>query len=232
MNNRYSIVWKEFGPASDVAQRFWVSGKEGGLPFYVDGKKLEQLENGQQFEINEAMLLKGIMVGFSDKGLYVNTDDNKELLKSLLPLLAKGFHNMSVEQMILDLAFNLKDTSSIYAAFKCLNNGLLIEPDSSMIRSDLIMLAFDIFNYDPEQGYDFMDCVIENFYKTDLNGILPGAVEMVVYTTFVSIYFKSPGKAFSFLEKYCYVHISNRILKNKIKYLLDNKDSVLKDALY
>ena len=86
MNNKYSIVWQEFGPVSDFAQRFWVSGKEGGLPFYVDGENLNLLESGQRFPLSESMLLKGIMVGYKDSGLYVNTDENKELLKSLLPL--------------------------------------------------------------------------------------------------------------------------------------------------
>ncbi|MFZ4589396.1 MAG: hypothetical protein ACOYN6_00230 [Ignavibacteria bacterium] len=232
MNNKYSIVWQEFGPDSDFASRFWVSGKEGGLPFYVDGDKLVQLESGKRFEMNEGMLLKGIMVGYSDNGLYVNTDENKVLLKSLLPILADGFQNMSIEQMILDLSFNLKDHSSVYAAFKCLKNGLLIEPDSSMIRSDLITMVYEIWKVETEYGYDFMDDAIENFYELNLDGILPGAIEIVVYTTFVSVYFKTPDKVSEFLEKYCYEHIVHRVLKDKIKYLLDNKDSELKDALY
>ncbi len=134
--------------------------------------------------------------------------------------------------MILDCSCNFREDFSIYSAYTCLKNGLLIEPDSSKIKSDFISSVFGIWEDDPENGYDYMDDVIVNFYKIDLSDILPHAVELVVYSAFVSVYFKSPDNIFKFLENYCYKYINHRTLKDKIKYLLDNKDSLLKDALF
>ncbi len=232
MNNKYSIVWQMFSPGSDIALRFRVSEFEGALPFLVDGENLILLESGKKIPLDENMLLKGILLGFTDSGLFVNTDDNRKLLLSLLPFLVDGFNCVSVEKMILDYSCYLREHFSNYSAYICLKNGLLIDPESSKIKCDFVSTIFDIWKEDPDIGYDYMVDVIENFYKINMLDILPQAIEMCVYTTFVSVYFKSPDNIFNFLENYCYKYINSRVLKDKIKYLLDNKDSLLKDAFY
>lgn len=229
---KYSITWQEFGPDSQIAHRFWVQGKKGYLPFLIFGENLRLLENGESFELKENMLLFGILVGLNDSKMPFKTKENDEILISLLSTLLEGFKSRSLEQMILDAAFNLKDSVSYYCAYLCLKGGLNIEKDSSMIRSDLLMNIWELWKENPENGSNFMDEVIENFEKIDLEGVLPAAVEMIVYIAFVATYFNHPEKIKEFFEKYVTIHICKRVLKERIKFLFENKDSTLKDAFW
>ena len=232
MNSKYSIVWQQFGPSSFIAKFYNVFGKEGAFPFFIEGENLKMFECGKKFPPDNSMLLIGILLAYSDNSLNANTDKNKELMLSVLPNLAAGFKYESVEIMILRFSCYFRKNFSLYTAYTCLKNGLLIEPDSSKIKSYFILTIFDIWKDDPDNGYDYMDNVIENFYPINMLDIEPQSIELVVYTTFVSVYFKSPDKISDFREKYCNKYMYHRVLKDKIKYLLDNKDSLLKDALY
>ena len=65
--------------------------------------------------------------------------------------------------------------------------------------------------------------IIESFHEININHLYHDAVEMIVFITFVALYFKGSDEEISaFLEKYIYKYISNRKLKDKIKFLLES----------
>lgn len=231
-NKKFSIVWQEFSSGSDIAKRFWVEDKEGFLPFFIEGENLKKLENKERIKLNELMLLRGILVGLGQKAKLFVPKENDELLICLLPILREGFRIPSIEMMILDLAFNLKNNISTYSSYLALKGGLKVISNSDMIRSDLLNIIWELWEENPENGYNLMEEVIENFEKINLEGILPGAIEMIVYITFIALFFKQPKKINDFLEKYVFVYIEKRVLKNRIKYLLENKNSTIKDAFW
>jgi hypothetical protein len=229
---KYSIVWQQISPNSNITKRFWVKDKKGFLPFFFFGENLNRLENKDDVELNESMLLKGILVGLGQKKAPLVPRENDDLLISLMPILREGFKVPSAEMMILDIAFNMKREISTHCSYLALKGGLKIISNSDMVRSDLLMNIWELWEEDSENGYSYMDEAIDNFYKIDLNNILPSAIEMIVYITFIATYFKQPDKINEFFEKYVVNHIKKKVLKERIKFLFENKDSTLKDVFW
>ena len=128
MKKRYSIVWQEFSEDSNIAHRFYVVGQRGYLPFFIDGENLEKLEQKQQIELNELMLLKGILVGYNDKKMPFFEEINKKTFNDLLEILYHGFNINSLEQAVLNIACKLREENGNYASYQALKTGIEINP--------------------------------------------------------------------------------------------------------
>jgi len=229
-NKSYRLIWKRHNKFSKLS--LYLNVKEDFIiPYFIDGEERKLFDKSISSDLSEFHLLRGILIGLSFNIPSPNKL-NESMLISILPILQDGFKFRSMEQMILDVAFNLEKKNSYYSAYKALKGGLKIESESSMIRSDLIINIWKMWEENPDYGYNFIDDVIENFYKIDLNGILPDAIEMVVYTAFIAIYFKKSDDTSEFLHKYCFKYISRNKIKERIKYLLENKDLTLKDVFW
>lgn len=58
----YSMVFQQCGVGSVIAERFFVPGFEGYLPFVISGDDVNRMKNGQKVELTEQQLLFGILL--------------------------------------------------------------------------------------------------------------------------------------------------------------------------
>lgn len=109
---RYSIVWQECGANSRIAERFFVPGYEGSLPFFVWGDELDALEKKEKVGLREEHLLKGILYGlyeFDHHPKYWHQETDRRTLLYLLDVLANGFRIDDPETLILDVASSVRE---------------------------------------------------------------------------------------------------------------------------
>ncbi len=223
ISTEYSLVWQQFGEDSDFAKRFYVFGKSGYLPFLIN-KDLFNEDMTLQVEVDEYLLLKGILVGMQDSRFMFRSKDNDEMLLNLLDELSDGFRCSSVEQMILDVSINLGKEFGIKPQYYALKTGVLKCPNSSKILSDLTLVITEFLKEDPTNCYDLFEEIITMYQDIDINHLDHKAVEYLIYINFVAIRFNRPEKINSFLENYVYKYINSSFLKNKIKHLLESND--------
>ena len=133
---KHMVIWKEFGPASSLAKRFYMSGRKGCLPFLIWGADYEKYENTRKVQLGEKNLLFGILYAWEDRNRW--HENNEENLLFLLDILGNGFHCDSPEMMILDAASFIRDLLGSSEARRILKNGMLLIPISHKIKCDYV----------------------------------------------------------------------------------------------
>ena len=222
---RYSLIWQECGSNSRTAQRFFVPGYEGYLPFFIWGDELEAIERKEKVELREEQLLKGILYGlyeFDRNPRSWNRKKDRETLLYLLDALENGFKFESPEKMILDVAHSLRETNGNGASRIALEVGNELIPQSSKIKSDLILDLWDVVAERGEESGTFEE-IIRLAAETNLNEIHTDAKEVICYYGLCSMVFlKREAGISSYLSEYIYPNVSMIKLKHNIKALLDN----------
>ena len=222
---RYRIVWQECGTNSRIAERFYVAGYKGYLPFFIWGRDLEALDNNQKVELREQHLLKGILYGLYEFGQHPNPwlqkKDRKTLLY-LLDVLGKGFKYDDHEKMILDIASSVREKNGNTASRIILEAGNGLIPQSSKIKSDLICDLWAVIS-EHEVGTDLFKKIITLIHEIDLSDIYPDAREIVCYYGLCALFFMNDDDGISeYLPEFVYPNIEMHQLKNNIKSLLEN----------
>lgn len=222
---KYSIVWQECGAKNRTAERFFVPGYEGYLPFFVWGNDLATLEKKEKVELREEHLLKGILYGLYEFDHNPNPwhrKKDRETLLYLLDVLGNGFNYESPEKMILDVAYSLREKNGNSASRIVLEVGNELIPKSSKIKSDLICdLWIMISKY--EKKDNLLEEIIGLVKQTNLDEIHSDAKEIICYYGLCSIVFlKREDDIATYLSEYIYPNVSRSMLKNKIKALLEN----------
>jgi len=222
---RYSIVWQECGTNSRTAERFYVAGYKGYLPFFIWGRDLDALENNQKVELREEHLLKGILYGLYEFDRHPNPwlqkKDRKTLLY-LLDVLGNGFKYDNPEKMILDVASSVREKNGNTASRKILEVGIGLIPQSSKIKSDLICDLWAVIS-EHEERTDLFKEIITLVHEIDLSDIYSDAKEIICYYGFCALIFMNDNEGISeYLPEFVYPNIEMHQLKNNIKSLLEN----------
>ena len=180
---RYSIVWQECGTNSRYAERFYVPGYEGHLPFFVWGAELDSLEKNEKVELREEHLLKGILYGLYEFDHHTNPwhkKKDRETLLYLLDVLGNGFKYDSPEKMVLDIAYSVRGKNGNGASRIVLEVGNSLIPQSSKIKSDLICDLWAVIS-EKEENNDLFKEIITLIYQMDFSEIHSDAKEIVCY---------------------------------------------------
>ena len=224
---KYSTVWQKCGTNSRVAERFFVPGYDGYLPFFVWGKDLEALESKKKVEFREEHLLKGILYGlyeFDHNPKPWHRKKDKETLLYLLDVLGNGFKHESPEKMILDVAYSVREINGSSASRIVLEVGNDLMPQSSKIKSDLIC---DLWAVIVERGKEnsLYEEIISLVKKIEFDQIHPDAKEIVCFYGLCALVFLGDQEGITaYLSEYVYPNISTDSLKHKIKALLENSE--------
>jgi len=226
--NSYSIVWREFSENSEYAIRFNIRGKHGYLPFLINSNLFSD-NRTLYVEVNERMLLHGILVGLQDIKFIFDSDENKTILLNLLDDLCDGYGVSSTETMVLSVGMNLRQEYGYWAQYEVLKSGLLKCPYSSKIRSDLTLVIAHIIVQHPKRKVELFAEIVNLFKNINLKHLDLKAIEYLIYINFVAVYFSNGNNLNEFLEKYVFKYVTNRLLKNKVKYLLEVENP---DILY
>jgi hypothetical protein len=227
--NKYSLVWLPCGEENQLAEKFYVPNYRQSLPFLVE-KQLPK----HKFSISEKNLLWGILVGLYDiqstNNDGINTD--KPTLLYLLDVLGNGFSFKSPEKMILDVAYNFGQEKEFFLNRKVLKVGTMLIKDSSKIKSDLILVDWEILAKDSNN--EILDETLSLFYDIDLKNLIEGAKEFICYYGFCAMVLlnKKEQEIEEFLETYVYPNVKLTKLKINIKNLLENQHTTTtKDLL-
>ncbi|MBV5330261.1 MAG: hypothetical protein JZU65_21965 [Chlorobium sp.] len=222
---RYRIVWQECGANNHAAERFYVPGYKGYLPFLISGDEVEALENKENVLLQEEHLLKGILYGlyeFDNNSKFWHQKEDKETLLYLLDELGKGFKFDSPEQMVLDVASTIREKNGNCVSRVVLEVGSNLIPKSSKIKSDLICDLWSVIS-EHEEDKDLFEEIIRLIEQIDFEGIYPDAIEIVCYYGLCAMVFlKKDDDIDGYLEKYIYPHVEMRKLKDKITALMKN----------
>lgn len=230
MNNfeNYSLIWQKCSNDGKLAERFFVPGFDGNLPFLLSGYDIVAFENGN-VEINEEKLLKGIFLGLfeleNDPKSWHRAKD-KETYLYLLDVLGNGFRFNDPEQLILDVAASLRLKNGNNLSRIALKTGLQLIPFSSKIRSDLVCDTWAVISENESVNY-LLEEVVDLASETYLENLLPDAKEVVCYYGFCAMVLLSSDyeEIESYLQEFVYPNVKMGNLKVKIRDLLLNPDA-------
>lgn len=221
---RFSIVWQECG-ANRFAERFYVPGYQGFLPFFVWGQDLERLKNKQEVELREEHLLKGILYGlydFDHNPFLWRQEKDRDTLLHLLDVLGNGFKYDNPEKMILDVAYNVRGKNGNRASRIILEVGNNLMPQSSKIKSDLVCDLWAVLS-EQEENRELLNEIISLIRQMDFSDFPSDTKEVICYYGLCSLVFLNDNAGISeYLPKFVYPNIKMRQLKDKIKDLLEN----------
>lgn len=224
----YSIVWQECGENSPLAERFYVPGYVGFLPFLVYGTDHERLENKEKIELREEQLLKGILYGlngYKNKDNFWYREESKKTYLYLLETLGKGFGFDNLEKLILSVAVDVRNKIGNNASTIILFTGHDLIPESSQIMSDLItdtwmVLATEKSDELKEVG---LRKIVDLVYRIKMDELVPQAKEMVAYFGLTALIILGlEEKVQDYLRSYIYPYVNNRQLKIRIKDMLED----------
>lgn len=225
---RYLLVWQECGENSPLADRFFVPGFVGFLPFFVYGEDLERLENKEKIELREEQLLKGILYGLNG---YENIEnfwyrkDSKKTYLYLLESLGRGFGIDLPEKLILDVAADVRRKNGSDASSIILLTGHDLIPESSQIMSDLITDTWTTLATEKLDGFreEGLRRIVDLVYRIKMDELIPQAGEMVAYFGLTALILLGlEEKVDDYLPNFIYLYVNNRQLKIKIKDMLED----------
>ena len=225
---RYSTIWQRCSETGRLAERFFVPGYTGYLPFFIWGDDLKTFEERQNIELREEHLLKGILYGmyeFANVSRPWHREEDRDTLMHLLDVLGNGFKFENPEKMILDVAYSMREKNGNSASRVVLEVGNCLIPHSSKIKSDLICDLWGVIsecNDEPGLYGEIVDLV----EQLDFDEINADAKEVVCYYGFCSMIFlkKNDDEIADYLSRYIYPNVSLRKLKINIKNLLENPE--------
>ncbi|HMS42794.1 MAG TPA: hypothetical protein PKE69_21370 [Pyrinomonadaceae bacterium] len=225
----YSLVWQKCSSDGKLAEKYFVPGFEGSLPFLLSGNDILQFEEGK-VEVNEETLLKGIFIGLfeleNDPKPW-HRDKDKETYLYLLDVLGNGFGFKDPEQLILDVAASVRVKNGNTLSRIVLKTGLNLIPFSSKIRSDLVCDTWAVISENESHSYLF-DEIIELASETYLESLLPDAKEVVCYYKLCAMVLSEESivDIEMYLKEFIYPNVKLQTLKVKIKELLENSNSI------
>lgn len=163
------------------------------MPYFVGGEAYERMENHEGVTLTPYMMLCGILTEWFDPCKYAMSAGRKELRKFLLLILdqlREQFGIDTMEEMILNAAGRVRAEHGSLPAIRLLTAGCDILPDSSKIRSDLIIDTWFIIEHAP--GVDrpnAMEGIARLFDEIDLAVVMEDLVAVLCYIYMVSLAF-------------------------------------------
>lgn len=225
---QYSVVWQKCSKNSKISSRFYVPEYEGYLPFFIWGDELSAFKEKKEIQLREEQLLKGILFGlyeFDNDPKPWHQEENRKTLLYLLDVLGNGFKYETPEKMVLDVAYSLREQVGNEVSCTVLDVGRNLVPDSSPIKSDLILDLWILSTVSENKGKEYFERIVQLIQQIQLDKILPEAKEIICYYGFcAAVLLKKEDLISAYLEKYVYPNVTGDDLKIKIKELLDDPE--------
>jgi len=229
MNNQiepFSMFWL---PVGDNNRHYLVPNDYyGQIPWFIWGKKLEKYKATNRLELAEECLLKGILYGLSPNTLKLGAIYEEDVFLTILDKLQQGFHQKDREELILNVAYDIKTKNGILVALEIFRTGMYLLPESSKIKSDYIMALWEksCENKDNESIYKE---ILELIPSIDLTTIFDSAKECICYYGFCSLFLlkhdtKLKHDTNQYIKQYIDGIITIDEIQSKIDELLNNPD--------
>ena len=230
LSQNFTVVWYDCNGNPSTAARFLVPGYTGYLPFFVWGNELAAIEKDDSIKLGEEHLLKGILYGLYDffhEPKDWHRPQDKETLLHLLSTLADGYQFPSPEEMVLSVAYDVREKNGVEASRIMLETGNTLYPQSSQIKNDLIcdlwMLATGT-----DADMKLLNEIDLLFPQIILDELHPGAKEVICYYALCSLLVqKKFQRVNSFVKNFIEPNIVTLSLRKRIEELLKQPDNLV-----
>ncbi len=226
METPYALHWLSCGTDPALAQRFFVGGFEGELPFLLEG---DAPAVGQAEDLNEEQLLKGLLTGLAELDHAgrpaLRSKDRPELLE-LLEIMRQGFSFDDMEQLIVETSGNLRARHGVRPSCAALTTGLLLVPEAPRLKADLLI---DLWNVGRLAGVanakPFLERMLGLFEGLDPAIVPPPTFEACTYLTLAAQHVLAAFVEPDALEEFMVAHVVDRVhhpmFKQKIRELVE-----------
>ena len=194
----------------------------------IQEENLKKYETGEDIEPTEYMLMAGMIISLNKQQEMLNKT-YFEFLVSFVDSYTKSVDEETREKLLLDFAFYLNQNVCTYCSYLSLKGSLLIEKESSKIKSDLLMNIGDILKKEPGRFEDFHKEIIEIFYQINLDEIYPDAAMMCIYITLSTLAVLKSHNLKEFNDKY-FRFIINNTVRTKIQNVLEMENPTIQDT--
>jgi len=216
----FSMFWLPVGDSN----RYYLVPDDyyGQIPWFIWGENLESFEADSTFTISEECLLKGILYGLSPTTRKIGAIYQEEVLLGILDELQQGYHHKSREELILNVAHNIKEKNGVLVALGILRTGMYLLPKSSKIKSDYIMGLWEKACEKDADEVIYKE-ILELIPEVDLNTIHSNAKECICYYGFCSLFLlKQDTKLKHNTDKYIKQYIDGVITLDEIQIKIDS----------
>lgn len=231
----FTILWQECGENSEYAKRFNVPNFDGHLPFFLSGEEVSKIGSEDGVLLTERHLFLGILYGLNIAGegsVRLRVKDEKVLI-DLLDILREGYGFETLEEMILDASARIRKINGSHPNQLILETGNKLVPNSSKIKSDLIMALWAEIS-DKEDNIELLEKIPVLVEEIDVKEIHVNAKEWVFYYGLCALIFihrannedyHSSGLVDNYLKNYFYSNVTNKALLNNAVALMEKPDS-------
>ena len=161
-------------------------------------------------------VIRGILVGLQDDPPCLDLASIRPFLLKGLGLLQREFKAETMETLILDISFNLREDHGIDPAIAALRTGLEVLPHSHKIASDFIM---DLWRVAVDNESDeALDEIARRGPAIDLQQIKCSAVPVLTYLIFASLHYQGMSdQADTYYHKAVAPHLTEGVLKERVE---------------
>ena len=163
------------------------------MPYFIGGEAFERLEQKQGITLTSYMLICGILRTWFEPDKYClgrGPGKLKEFLLVVLDDIMREFNADSLEQLILDVASQVRADHGSLPSSRILTAGCDIFPESAYIRSDLIMDVWFILEHTKQvDRANALEMIVSIFSGADMDVLDTDQIEVLDYIYMVSLAF-------------------------------------------
>lgn len=231
MKSANKIVWNLCNSSNKLAERFYIPGFDGYLPFLL---REEDCRDSKKIILSEKHLLFGILCSiheYDDPNMspYIRPKD-KQTIYHLLDILGNGFNLKNPEKLVLDVAFKLRAENDLERSTRVLLNGMFLIPDSSKIKSDFIMAFWELSVNDSFINEELLKVLDKQLPLISIEDVLPAAYQAAIYFAF-SLHKIHGDNVDKLVDDYLIRYVCDKGLKRKIADLIDKQKITFEDCI-
>jgi hypothetical protein len=214
MDAPYQLHWLACTEHPGLAERFFVPGFEGRLPFLLEGAAPSAAEAAEV--LSEDQLLPGLLTGLAESDhagrLVLRMEDQATLLE-LLEIMRQGFSFDDVEEMVIELSGGLRARHGVSPSCAALSTGVLLAPASSKLKADLLL---DLWNVARAAGEDpqavaFLSQIPSLFEALDAAQVPDATLEACAYMTLAARHLLGGFAEEGSLEEFLVAEVVERV---------------------
>jgi hypothetical protein len=198
------------------------------MPYFVGGEAFKRMEQKQGVTLTPDMLLCGILTTWFEPEKYIMPGGREALRTFLIIVLNDLRLKMEIdtlEHLIIREARQVFADHGSLPSVRMLRAGCDILPDSTLIRSDLIMLTWHILEHAPNvDRANAMEMIVSAFSGMDSEVLQDDLVEIIDYVYMVSLAFlKQHEECARFYWRTASKRVRHPILKKRMNELSEDR---------
>lgn len=219
--SEFGIVWQLCADRSPTGRTL---PSPVAFPICLEGDELIAMKAGEPVQPEALHLLHGILIAFNDPSPYVACASPAQMARALHDFVSV-LRAPSLEVVLLDVAAALKRRHGSRLGFLALQTALKVLPQSTLMRSELLMTLWSISpTAEERERQDLLEQSVAEFPKLDLTVLNDYVVETLVYAQLVALsVLQQHDKRDAFARDVAVRYINTPAVAARVKYLLEQQ---------